>query len=590
MSGDRFLRQRGLVRQSLLSQFEVGIDARMPELLALRIELLAEQLGCSTVRLAPIDAASHPCVVYWYGKESEGCPVVSQAASSKHAVLVCYDDSGIHLGVRGDGRNLPPGCEPAVATMAASLALSELLRLHDLLLPVELPKMKPVVLCTDVNQVSDEDWRGLRHPSLRFLRQRGSPELDPTKHRRQFLPIDGEDIALLQGLDLPEGVTVQAAGVLVHVDDSTSAVAPEDLEWTFANTPIRPMLDVSEFQTSNVHTLYVHDDDLGHPLVTNLLGQLDVLGLEVLTERTSISLPFNDLVSLAGVEGRIAVVGLGGLGTWAIHSFLACLDDVDGLARLDWLIMDPDQCIDVHNLNRQVLFTQEDLGCSKLAVVKRLLQEVRPDDKVVGALSLVEEHLPNGPTHDSVGTHFAGFDLEDDDEDWPEAPCEGATIDVVRAWFDSPSVVLGCLDSIRPRMLADALAATSGSPFLNAGVQGLTTIGKVYDVGSMLEDGWPSNDRTVVSCGGMGSIPVASIVLTNAFAGALLSLQTGQLLAGGQPPLRAYCWRMRDNSFSVGAPHGKARQASAAQMVANLFSSSVNAGDVTDDTKPLSEA
>ena len=106
----------------------------------------------------------------------------------------------------------------------------------------------------------------------------------------------------------------------------------------------------------------------------------------------------------------------------------------------------------------------------------------------------------------------------------------------------------------------------------------------------MLEDGWPSNDRTVVSCGGMGSIPVASIVLTNAFAGALLSLQTGQLLAGGQPPLRAYCWRMRDNSFSVGAPHGKARQASAAQMVANLFSSSVNAGDVTDDTKPLSEA
>ena len=72
-----------------------------------------------------------------------------------------------------------------------------------------------------------------------------------------------------------------------------------------------------------------------------------------------------------------------------------------------------------------MLFTREDLGCSKLAVVKRLLQEVRPDDKVVGALSLVEEHLPNNPTHDSVGTHFAGFDLEDDDEDWPEAPCEG---------------------------------------------------------------------------------------------------------------------------------------------------------------------
>ena len=43
----------------------------------------------------------------------------------------------------------------------------------------------------------------------------------------------------------------------------------------------------------------------------------------------------------------------------------------------------------------------------------------------------------------------------------------------------------------------------------------------------MLEDGWPSNDRTVVSCGGMGSIPVASIVLTNAFAGALLSSKPG---------------------------------------------------------------
>lgn len=589
MNGDRFLRQRGLVRQSLLSQFEVGIDARMPELLSLRIELLSEHLGCSTVRLSPADAASHPSAVFWYGEGAEACPVVSQVTSSNHAVLVCYDDSGIHLGVQGRGRKLPPGCEPAVATMAASLALSELLRLHELILPVELPKMKPVVLCSNADHVSDEDWRGLRHPSLRFLRQQGFPELDAAKHRRQFLPVDVEEVALLQGLDLPDGVSVRAAGILVQVDDSTSAVAPEDLEWSFANTPIRPMTDAPKGESSNVQTLYVHDDDLGHPLVTNLLGHLDVLGLDSPPERMSISLPFNDLVGLAGVEGRIAVIGLGGLGTWAIHSLLACLDDVDGLARLDWLIMDPDQSIDAHNLNRQVLFTQEDLGCSKLAVVQRLLHEARPGDEVVGALALVEEHLSEGPTHESVGIHVDGFDDADDD-DWFDVTREGATCEVVRAWFDSPSVVLGCLDAIRPRMLADALAATTGSPFLNAGVQGLTTIGKVYNVGSMLEDGWPSNDRTVVSCGGMGSIPVASIVLTNAFAGALLSLQTGQVLAGGHPPLRAYCWRMRENTFSVGEPHGQERQTSAPQMVANLISASVNAGDVTDDMNLLSEA
>ena len=337
-------------------------------------------------------------------------------------------------------------------------------------------------------------------------------------------------------------------------------------------------------------TLYVHDDDLGHPLVTNLLGQLDVLGLEVLTERTSISLPFKDLVSLVGVEGRIAVVGLGGLGNWAIHSFLACLDDVDGLARLDWLIMDPDQCIDVHNLNRQVLFTQEDLGCSKLAVVKRLLQEVRPDDKVVGALSLVEEHLPHAPTHDSVGTHLAGFDLEDDDEDWPEAPCEGATIDVVRAWFDSPSVVLGCLDSIRPRMLADALPQPLEAHFS-------TQVSKD-------DDDWKGVRRWIDARG--------RLALERQNCGVLWrhGFHSRRIHRADQcvrrclalPPNRATARRWptsapgvllanaRQQAFSVGAPHGKARQASAAQMVANLFSSSVNAGDVTDDTKPLSEA
>ena len=117
MSGDRFLRQRGLVRQSLLSQFEVGIDARMPELLALRIELLAEQLGCSTVRLAPIDAASHPCVVYWYGKESEGCPVVHKPLPPSMLCLCVMMIQGFISGCEGMGEP-PIGCEPAVATMA----------------------------------------------------------------------------------------------------------------------------------------------------------------------------------------------------------------------------------------------------------------------------------------------------------------------------------------------------------------------------------------------------------------------------------------------------------------------------------------
>ncbi|MBA2808636.1 ThiF family adenylyltransferase [Streptomyces sp. KM273126] len=73
---------------------------------------------------------------------------------------------------------------------------------------------------------------------------------------------------------------------------------------------------------------------------------------------------------------RVAVVGIGGIGALAAREFVAA-----GLREL-WLI-DPDR-VETHNLNRQHLYTLDDVGTPKVNAAAARLRALAPDVRVTG--------------------------------------------------------------------------------------------------------------------------------------------------------------------------------------------------------------
>jgi bacteriocin biosynthesis cyclodehydratase domain-containing protein len=70
-------------------------------------------------------------------------------------------------------------------------------------------------------------------------------------------------------------------------------------------------------------------------------------------------------------DARVAILGLGGLGGWAAYALAAsgvgCLDLVDG------------DCVELSNLNRQVLYRESDIGQPKAYAAERSLRSLNQD-------------------------------------------------------------------------------------------------------------------------------------------------------------------------------------------------------------------
>lgn len=73
---------------------------------------------------------------------------------------------------------------------------------------------------------------------------------------------------------------------------------------------------------------------------------------------------------------KVVIVGAGGLGTPASWGLLSSWHG--SLPTLELHIYDPD-CLELSNLNRQVLYKEKDLGKSKAELLKQALHELFPD-------------------------------------------------------------------------------------------------------------------------------------------------------------------------------------------------------------------
>ena len=182
----------------------------------------------------------------------------------------------------------------------------------------------------------------------------------------------------------------------------------------------------------------------------------------------------------------VCIVGCGGLGGWLIE-YMARI----GVGHLT--VVDGDR-FDRTNLNRQLLSSEENIGCSKAAEAKKRLAAINPTVEV----SAVEAFL----TEDSAASILAGHDL-----------------------------VLDALDSIPTRLLLQHICAEEQIPLIHGAVEGW--FGQVTTV----LPGDNTLSRLYPVCVATETAP-ATLSFAPAFIASLQAAEAVKLLLGREPALR----------------------------------------------------
>ncbi|HEX3238817.1 MAG TPA: TOMM precursor leader peptide-binding protein [Solirubrobacterales bacterium] len=103
-------------------------------------------------------------------------------------------------------------------------------------------------------------------------------------------------------------------------------------------------------------------------------------------------------------EAKVAVLGVGGLGTWCAWSLACC-----GVGEM-WLI-DGDT-VEVSNLNRQIFFTEADIGAPKAQVGAERLRAFNSSMRVTATTRRLGSQV-------EIADFVAGADVVIDAADWP---------------------------------------------------------------------------------------------------------------------------------------------------------------------------
>lgn len=477
---DRFSRQRGLVRQNLVRQLSVSLPFdEFPEAFLKAMKTLGAQLGAPEIvdRISPTSAE---------GFQIEWVPTAKQA-SEPHHLQVSYGSKGIFLDGSSAGEPVDAVYEPAIATVAACLVWSEILRRSGAYLPIEIPKVS-LSLNVRVNENSLRNYV----PTLKFsldghsVHQNVRDANDGTMHKRVLLRLNDDD-PLVQ--DLIRKLNVQLPG---HEAKPRSPILPLSL----------PEL--------NKH-----------------------------------------------LTGHLSIVGAGGLGTWCLHTLVEGLKHAEK-AHVHFLVFDKDLEIEEHNLNRQVIYGPQDVGSTKIAATRRWLEQRLPDAHVETVYELTDAmaHPPEEASDD-------GLNLDDLFESEPATNMvEDEALSVQRTieQLASTDMILGCLDAMRPRVLANCIAAMQGVPYINGGVAALEGAYHQFTNHSLIQmyGSGAARDTTVMSCQEDGAVPLSSIVLTNAFVGAFQALAALQRLSGHPSScIQSAYWNAYENEVQVqqGAEH-----------------------------------
>lgn len=267
-------------------------------------------------------------------------------------------------------------------------------------------------------------------------------------------------------------------------------------------------------------------------------------------------------------ESHIMIVGAGALGTWAMDTIGRGLQN----KAFSMTIVDPDREVELHNLNRQILYSENDLGQPKAPAAAERMQEIAPSCLATGSSSMIglpDLHaiFTNEASPDNSG-YEDDIDLLNDEED--------SILDINSA-LRSSNVLVSCVDNLHTRGILSGIAAALDIPLINAGAGGFQGQLDVIPPGDLCMicrygEGIIHN-HSVRSCQEDGEIPFGSIVTSSAIFGALQGLAA--IASLNENPLndwpRSIIWGGRGNKLTIQHTHPPYRRSRPGPHLDHVF-------------------
>lgn len=325
--------------------------------------------------------------------------------------------------------------------------------------------------------------------------------------------------------------------------------------------------------TGHKRVLMRLDDDT--PLVQELLKKLQVSGGDENIHPKFPVMRFTLPEPKTNPSGHLTIVGAGGLGTWALHSIVNGLKN-SNFSDLQLLVFDKDMEVERHNLNRQVIFSEADIGRPKIEAAKDWLNRNLPDAEISIAYELHDGLLqsPQNTVEIDEGEGFALDELLFDSDESILQHYEVLNDDEIRLQLEQTDAILGCLDAMRPRVLADLIAARKNQPYVNGGITGLFAQYTEFSNTNLVEIYGPSvaHDQVVYSCQEDGEVPLSSLAITNAFVGSLQAISALQRLTGQNiSSIGSVNWNARYNEVYCNLSQGIVSRKDGVQQLENAL-------------------
>ena len=242
---------------------------------------------------------------------------------------------------------------------------------------------------------------------------------------------------------------------------------------------------------------------------------------------------------------RLVLCGVGALGSWA-SAVLAASRFPD----LSLSLVDMDDSVETHNLNRQVLFGDSDVGQPKARRALERLATIAPEMRINALQVMITPEILDDLAGEGVQYELVDALLQ------PQANAYRTQIDALRKALDEATSILSCPDNHQTRWSLNVIAERLGIPLVNGAVDGF--IGRVH----VCDPG--DNGRCLVcwlgesialeperrSCTDLlGEAPVPSIVTSAAIVGAAQAALLIARMASQQPIRRFHVFDGAENSL-----------------------------------------
>ena len=228
-------------------------------------------------------------------------------------------------------------------------------------------------------------------------------------------------------------------------------------------------------------------------------------------------------------SANVVVLGAGGLGSWASPLFV---QGVHGQTNVT--LIDGDDSVDEHNLNRQVLYKDADVGFPKATQAAKRLSCItgagirRTRARFFDPLAANPQLIIHGihsrleSNHVFEAEEVEGIETVSLDSLFEDGPDTSSS--EIKAALDEMDVGLACLDNMNSRTLFNRACIDRGAIFVNGGGEAFEGLVEILDSDVCMtcrygEDS--ARSREVISCQEVGTRPVASIVTTTAWTGAM---------------------------------------------------------------------